>query len=91
MIKEEHGEGTWAYLLDLHRLLYTSHLIAQRLYSTYYPSAASHADHDLVLQPSPKEHKVCKLVAKEFTRQKRVETERRKDALVTLRIPMNQK
>jgi hypothetical protein len=38
--KIEEEEGT--YLLDLHRLLYISHLIAQRLYSTYYPSATFH-------------------------------------------------
>ena len=48
-IKEEDGEGIWTYLLDLHRLLYISHLIAQRLYSTYYPSALLHTDRDLIV------------------------------------------
>jgi hypothetical protein len=66
--KIEEEEGT--YLLDLHRLLYISHLIAQRLYSTYYPSAPLLADYDLLVQTSSQEQALHKRVLKEFTSQR---------------------
>jgi hypothetical protein len=68
-IRKKDGEGG-TDLLDLHRLLYISHLIAQRLYSTYYPSAPLLADYDLLVQTSSQEQALHKRVLKEFTSQR---------------------